>query len=299
MAGDVEWWEIAALARGQHGYVTRRQLLDVGLGAEAVRSRVKSHRLIPVYAGVYALGHQPTLPQDQAFAAVLACGDGALLSHATAASVWGISKRWTTPFHVTVATARRRAGIQMHRGKLHPRDFDRQLDLPVTSPARTLLDNAPELTDKALTRAVNDLLRSHLLVLEDLVATLDRHPRHRATRRLQEFIEAPTGPTASEFEDAFIAFCRRFALPQPLCNARVAGYEVDAYFPMERVIVELDGWRFHSSRASFESDRERDAALLTLGIVTVRITWSRLIKTPEREAARLRQILEARLRQAG
>jgi hypothetical protein len=291
--------QIALLARRQHGYVTRPQVLALGLSRQSVVRRVQAGRLIPVHAGVYALGHQPTLPQDQAFAAVLASGDGALLSHATAATVWGISKRWTTPFHVTVASARRRAGIQMHRGKLHPRDFDRQLDLPVTSPARTLLDNAPELTDKALTRAVNDLLRSHFLVLEDLAATLDRHPRHRATPRLHEFVEAPTGPTASEFEDAFSAFCRRFALPQPLCNATVAGYEVDAYFPMERVIVELDSWRFHGSRASFESDRERDAAVLTLGIVTVRITWSRLIKTPEREAARLRKILEARSRQAG
>jgi sigma54-dependent transcription regulator len=123
--------------------------------------------------------------------------------------------------------------------------------------------------------------------------------RDIATKRLHEFVDAPTGPTASEFEDAFIGFCRRSGLPQPLCNTRVGRFEVDAYFPVQRVIVELDGWRFHSSRASFESDRERDAALLALGIVTVRITWNRLIKTPEREAARLRKILEARSRQAG
>ncbi len=293
MSSDVER-QIGELARRQHGYVQRRQLLELGLGRRAIEYRIATGRLHPVYNGVYAVGHEPTLAQDQAFAAVLACGDGALLSHATAASVWGIHKRWTKPFHVTVATARRREGITTHRGKLHRLDFDRQLDLPVTSPAKTLLDNAPELTDKALTRAVNDLLRNHLLVLEDLAATLDRHPRCRATRRLQEFVEAPTGPTASEFEDAFIDFCRRFALPKPLCNARVAGYEVDAYFRLQRVIVELDGWRFHSSKSSFESDRDRDAALLALGIVTVRITWTRLIKTPAREAARLRRILEAR-----
>jgi len=94
-------------------------------------------------------------------------------------------------------------------------------------------------------------------------------------------VENPTGPTASEFEDAFTAFRRRFKLPPARINTTVAGFEVDAYFPAERVVIELDGWEFHSSRRSFESDRERDAALLALAIVTVRITWERLIETPE------------------
>jgi hypothetical protein len=290
---------IASLAGEQRGYVTRRQLLELGLRSDAISYRQEAGRLLPVHAGVYAVGHQRTLPQDKAFAAILACGPGAVLSHATAATVWGIYRRWTTPFHVTVATARRREGIHVHRAKLHTRDLDRQLGLPVTSPSRTLFDNAPELTDKALTRAVNDLLRGHFLVLEDLAATVERHPRHPAAPRLREFVEASTGPTASEFEDAFTAFCRRFSLPQPLCNTKVAGFEVDAYFPEQQVIVELDSWRFHSSRSSFESDRERDATMLALGIVTVRITWKRLTDSPEREAVRLRKILEPRSRQAG
>lgn len=190
--------------------------------------------------------------------------------------------------------SRSREGIQVHRGRLQRRDIDRQLGLPVTSPARTVLDNAPDLTDKALTRAVNDLRRQHYLNLEALKDALDRWPRHPAACRLRPLVENPPGPTASEFEDRFGAFCQEFGLPQPLVNTVVAGYEVDAYFPAERVIVELDGWDFHSSRRSFDSDRERDAAMLALGIVTVRVTWARLIGAPEREAARLRAILEAR-----
>ena len=297
MPGEVKQ-QVARLARRQRGFVTRRQLLDAGLGAEAVKSWVKADRLHPVHAGVYALGHEPTALQDQAFAAILACGDGAVLSHASAASVWGLHKHWTAPFHVTVATARRRPGIVTHRAQLHERDFDNHIGLPVTSPSRTLLDNASELTEKALTRAVNDLLRGHLLVLDYLAATLDCYPRHPATARLRGFVQAPAGPTASEFEDAFTGFCARFGLPQPLINTTIAGFEVDAYFPDQRVIVELDGWGFHSSRASFENDRERDATMLALGIVTVRITWNRLIKTPEREAERLLVILNARTPQA-
>jgi very-short-patch-repair endonuclease len=287
---------IADLSRRQHGYVTRRQLLNLGLGSDAISYRQECGRLLPVYNGVYAVGHKPTLPQDRAFAAILACGPGALLSHASALSVWGIYRRWEMPFHVTVATARRREGIHVHRARLHRRDIDRQLGLPVTSPARTLLDNALELTEKALTRAVNDLRREHYLVLEDLAATLDCYPRYPGVTRLRQFIHIPTGPTASEFEDRFNAFCRRFNFPQPLVDIRIAGFPVDAYFPVERVIVELDGWDFHSSKASFESDRDRDATMLALGIVTVRITWERLVQMSEREAARLRVILESRRR---
>lgn len=284
---------IADLARSQHGYVTRRQLLEIGMGSDAISYRLECGRLLPIYTGVYAVGHKPALPQDRAFAAVLACGAGAILSHASAATVWGIYKRWTKPFHVSIqGSPRRREGIKVHRAKLDPSDRDNQLGLPVTSPARTLIDNAPDLTDKALTRAVNDLRRQHYLILDDLAATLDRCSRYPGVARLHAFVENPTGPTRSEFEDAFKAFCQRYGLPQPLTNEPLAGFEVDAYFPAERVIVELDGEEFH--RDSFESDRDRDATLLALGFVTVRITWKRLINTPQREAARLLAILEQR-----
>jgi hypothetical protein len=101
-------------------------------------------------------------------------------------------------------------------------------------------------------------------------------------------------PTRSEFEDVFLPFCHRFGLPTPKLNTTVAGYEVDAYFGDERLIVELDSWEFHKDRSAFEGDRERDAATLALGIATVRITWERLIGEPEREAARLHKILELR-----
>ncbi len=285
--------EIGDLARRQRGYVTRQQLLALGETRAAVQHALQTGRLLPVYNGIYALGHEPTLPQDRAFAALLACGAGAILSHASAATVWGIYKRWATPFHVTITgSQRRREGIKVHRAKLDRSDRDCQLGLPVTSPARTLIDNAPDMSDKALTRAVNDLRREHYLVLDDLAATLERCSRYLGVARLHAFVENPTGPTRSEFEDAFKAFCERFGLPQPLINEPLAGFEVDAYFPVERVIVELDGEKFH--RDSFESDRDRDATLLALGFVTVRITWKRLTNRPEQEARRLRAILEQR-----
>jgi REase_MTES_1575 len=123
---------------------------------------------------------------------------------------------------------------------------------------------------------------------------IERYPHHPGARRLKPFTEQPNGPTRSEFEDHFLAFARKYGLPTPIVSARVKGYEVDVLFLETRVIVELDGWTYHSSRRSFERDRERDTVLLAAGYVTVRITWERLTTQPEREAARLKAVLESR-----
>jgi Transcriptional regulator, AbiEi antitoxin len=285
---------IAEIAGRQRGYVTRQQLLALGATRKTIAYRIEVGRLLPVFAGVYAVGHLSKDPVDRAFGAVLACGEKAVLSHQSAATLWGLYRQWRKPLHVTASGQRRRAGIVCHRDSLHPRDRTRQLGLPVTSPARTLIDNAPHITDKALTRGVNDLLRQGFLNRSDLVELLIRCPRHPGARLLRPFADSTTGPTRSEFEDAFQAFSERYGLPQPLINHRFHGFELDAYFPDHGVIVELDGWDFHSSRHSFESDRDRDATMLALGIVTVRITWERLIEQPEREARRLKAILAQR-----
>src|SRR5438270_12184459 len=96
--------KIAALARRQRGYVKRTQLLALGVSSQAIHRRVTIGRLIPIYSGVYAVGHLPTLPQDRAAGAMLACGEGAVLSHSTAAAAWGIFKRWEMPFEVITPT---------------------------------------------------------------------------------------------------------------------------------------------------------------------------------------------------
>ncbi len=291
---------LSSLARRQRGYVTREQLLELGFGYDAVVYRVRVGRLIRVHTGVYAVGHVPTSPPDRAYAALLACGPDAVLSHGSAASLWGIQRRWRTPFEVTTPTptVRRRPGISTHRAKLHRRDIRRHDGIRVTSPARTILDISPRLTDKALTRAVNDLRIAGHLRPSHLMDLLQRHPTHHGAPRLRALIDPQTGPTRSELEDAFQDLTDRFGLPPALINARVAGYEVDVLFPEEKVIVELDGYEFHRTRASFEGDRERDATTLQHGYVTVRMTWQRVKSTPEREAVRLQQILAARRRAA-
>lgn len=290
--------QIAALAKRQRGYITRRQLLDLGVGAEAIRYRAKTSRLIPVYAGVYAVGHLPTLPADRAFGALLACGPGAVLSHGSAAAVWGVFRRWDTPFEVTTASARRRPGIRVHRAVLTRADVCTQLGIRVTSAARTVLDIAPRVTEKTLTRVVNELMIARYLRARQLAELLDRCPRHPGARRVIPFAETADNATRSKFERDFLAFTERFGLPRPQVNVQVAGREVDAYFPEERVIVELDGYQFHSSKARFRSDRDHDADALALDILTVRVTTDRLDFTPEKEARRLDAILERRRRPA-
>jgi hypothetical protein len=246
---------------------------------------------------VYAVGHEQTAAVARAAAAVLAYGDGAILSHSSAASLWGITKRWDFPLEVTVTADRRRPGIRTHRSTtLTRKDIRRHLGIRVTSPARTVLEIAPRLSDRALARAVNDARLSRHLRLTDLDELLARLPRHAGARRLRPFAEAGQGqgPTRSGWEDELDAFVTRFGLPVPEINTHVAGWEVDAVFPRERMIVELDGWETHRDRRSFENDRERDAATLAAGYVTVRVTWDRFHDAAVREAERLHEILRTR-----
>lgn len=183
---------IAALAGRQGGFVTRQQLLSLGESRHQVSQAVKTHRLIPIHAGVYAVGHVPTRLQDQAFGAMLACGQNAVLSHASAAALWGIVERWEVPFEVTTPTSRCRSGIRVHRTALDRKDVRRHLGFRVTSPPRTLLDVALRMSDRALRRAINDQLRQNRLRLSQLADLLERCPRNAGCARLRPFLAPRT-----------------------------------------------------------------------------------------------------------
>ncbi len=206
-------------------------------------------------------------------------------------TLWGLWKHWDKPFEVTVTADRRPRGIRVHRSRtLHRRDISTHWGISATTPARTIHDMDSRVTHKQLTRAVNSALVSNFMTPSQLDEFVARHP----SSPLAAFVDTQAGPTRSELEDDFLDFCRRYGLPTPLTNVIVGGYLVDAYFEEERLIVELDGWNFHSSRASFENDRQRDADNLGDGIPTVRITHDRIHNQPDREAARLHRILATR-----
>ncbi len=206
-------------------------------------------------------------------------------------TLWGFWKRWDTPFEVSTTLDRRPKGIKVHRSQTLTRlDLTTQLGIRVTTPARTLDDMSARLDDRAFKRAVNGALLSRFLTRDQLAAHLQRHPNPRLT----PFAETTDGPTRSVFEDEFVNFCERYGLPKPQINAIVGGREVDAYFPVERLIVELDSWEFHSDRDTFEGDRDQDADGLVNGIPTFRLTWERMTGRPDFEAARLEASLARR-----
>jgi hypothetical protein len=287
--------EIAQVACRQLGNVTRAQLRTIGLDDAAIHRRVRAGGLYRVHCGVYAVGRPPITPQERAMAAVLACGPGAVLSHGSALALWGIWKRWDMPCDVMTKLDRRPKGVSVHRNKLRPGEVTRQLDIPTTTLARALLDTAPDMRPKSLNRAINNGRQAGHVHLDALIEVAQRNPRHPGRKKLEYCIGiAPERPSRSQFEDDFPVFCQRHGLPQPETNCTICGYSVDAVFVAERVIVELDGWDFHSSRVSFEDDRERDATTTAAGFVTVRITKPRFEEQPQREAKRLQAILAQR-----
>lgn len=204
---------ITALAGSQGGYISRRQLLGLGLTRSAIQHRLSTGYLIAAFPGVYAVGHLPTHPHDRARGVLLAAGPQAVLSHASAATLWEVRRGWEFPLHVTVPTDRRLRGIVVHRNRLiTDRDVRTHYGLRVTSPALTILDQAAsgELSDAALERAIDDLrMPRRFLTLEQLEEVAGRFPYHRGTRRLRRLLgTAQPEPTRSGWEQEWPS-CRR------------------------------------------------------------------------------------------
>lgn len=187
---------------------------------------------------------------------MLACGDGTVLSHRSAAALWRLLPAWPARIEVTARHRHRLRGVHAHRSRtLQVADAAIHHGIPVTAPARTLLDLADVLGDRRLARAVNEAQVLGWVRADELAALLDRSPGRRGSGRLRSQLSQRGGPTRSELEDCFLAFVREHGLPRPEVNRRVAGYEVDMLWRPERLVVELDGRAFHAHR--FERDRVR------------------------------------------
>jgi very-short-patch-repair endonuclease len=267
---------VAQIAARQHGVVSTEQLLRAGLSRSAITRRLRAGRLHRVYRGVYAVGHPGLSTEGKWMAAVLACGDGAALSHRSAAELWRLLEVADGPVHATVPVAggrRSRPGLRIHRvPSLTPADTTRRQGIAVTTPARTL---------------------------SDLRSVLSRDQFGRAVRQA-EFRRLPidaTGllpdRTASELERIFLRLVRRYRLPIPEVNVRVGGYEVDFLWREQRLIVETDGYRYHRGSAAFEDDHMRDNRLMALGGTVLRFTYRRVVEAPEEVAALVRMHLDA------
>jgi very-short-patch-repair endonuclease len=293
---------LAELAAEQHGIVSVGQLVKLGYSKDDVAHANDAGRLHAVHRGVYAVGHAGISRQGQCLAAVFSCGNGALLSHRSAAWLWGLTKRWQPVIEVTAASPRRtRGAIRIHSAEALT-DADRAWSegIPVTAIPRTLLDFAA--TDPHyLGQALDNARRLGLLDLIAIDELISRSSGFRGIARLRTALEIhrPVAFTRSGLERRFLALVRRAGLPRPSMNLYVEGYELDAYWPDKRFAVELDTYDYHGTPAAFEADRVRQENLKLADIEMVRITGTRMDREPNAVANRLRRLLAQRHRALG
>jgi very-short-patch-repair endonuclease len=283
----------------QHGVVSRAQLLKLGRGYRGIDYWIAGGLLHPVHRGVYAVGHPGVTREGAWMAAVLAAGPAAVLSHRSAAALWGIRKSSRAAVDITAPRLRRRAGIKSHREVLPPDEVTIHDGIPVTNPARTLFDLAAVVNAQQLTHALNEAEVRRLTSPVSLDALLARHPRRNGAAALKRALEhqRQTGETVirSELETAFLDVIERYGLPRPKMNAPLGPYFPDAFWPECRLVVELDSYGIHTTRKAFEEDRDRDRALTLAGYTVLRITWRQLTTNADAIAAQLAALLrEAR-----
>jgi hypothetical protein len=216
-------------------------------------------------------------------AAVLACGSRAVASHSTAAWLWGLLRNRPGTIHVAVPTSRRqRQPFRLHFAALAAEDRALREGIPLTALPRTLLDQAAGAHPAALDRMLERAEERELFDLRPIEALLNRaggHPGAGALRRALAIYRQPLAFTRSELEKRFLELVAAAKMPRPAMNTFVEGYELDAYWEVERFAVELDVYETHGSRASFERDRLRQEDLKLRGIEMIRITGRRLERT--------------------
>ena len=268
---------IAAVANLQRGRLSRRQLLAIRVDSNTVYRLLRSGYLALKHRGVYVL-HRVEVELGDETAALLALRDGAVLSHQSAASLWGLAPP-DRLIHATVPGPGAGAaldGVQVHRAaNLTQAETRLRQGLPVTSPLQTLCDCAPVLSDRALELAIDHAIVDHRLDTARLRTQCRGRP---GGPRLIAVLDRWNGPTItrSTAEELFLELIRRADLPAPQINIRDDERERDYRWPAQRVLVEIDGYRFHGTHRAFDNDRRRDAQASATGFITIRITYRQL-----------------------
>jgi very-short-patch-repair endonuclease len=288
---------IAALAWRQYGVVTRAQLLDLGLSSKEIDYRVAVGRLRVIHQGIYAVGHDRLAPEGRWLAAVFAGGDDAVLSHRSAARLWGLLAYDGKIEVTTPKNRRRRPGVRFIRSSVE--SFDRAIhrSIPVTTVARTLFDLGA-VDERRVPKAFEQADVLDLLEVSELQRLVDRHPRRPGSRAIRSVLARAAdwrGVTRSELEQRFRALVEEAGLPTPELNRPIdlgaIVIEADAVWADARLIVELDGYAYHRTAAAFERDRERDRAAVAAGWRVIRITWQQLATDPRGVVRDLRRAL--------
>jgi very-short-patch-repair endonuclease len=276
MGTKVDLPRLQRVARRQWGVVSRRQLTVLGFGAHGIAEWVRTGRLVRLHQGVYAFGHDRLRIEGRWLAAVMACGQGAVLSHRDAAQLWELRQSNSALIDVTVPSRAgriRRRGVRIHRsGRLAAEEVTTRSGIPVTTVARTLLDLADVLDNQALRRAVTEAEYTNRFDLTSLNAVVQSNPGRRGRKLMTAALEGTRHRTRSPLEDRFLRLVAKWGVEEPRTNVRIEGYEVDFLWTRAGLVVELDGVAAHTTRAALNADRLRDRRLWRAGLRTMRLT---------------------------
>ena len=291
---------VGTLASRQHGVVARSQLLAMGWSRDAIGRRVRSGRLRPIHRGVYAVGHSALTRRSHWIAAVLASGPDAVLSHGTAAALWGIRNGGSGRVDIVVPrSSPSTKAIRKHNVRLPADEVTVHEGIPVTSAARAVLDLAAEKGAAAAESALREMEYLGIYGPVSLPSLLERHPRHRGTPIvagcLDRLKDDPGGRIRSPLEELFLPFLDTHRILRPRLNAWLTvgheRFQVDCLWPDARLIGELDGFKSHGTKRSFRKDRRRDRRLGARGFHVVRITEDQVLGEPSELAADLHTLL--------
>src|SRR5579884_3787155 len=286
---------IARIAGHQDNVISREQLLRAGLGRGAIAHRVRTGAWQRLHKNVYLLCPAPPSLMARARAAVLACGADAVVSHRSAAEMFGLLPENGGEVHVTVAgrNLAPREGVRRHRiAGFGPGEVTEMRGIPVTTVARTLADLAATESPREVEHAFQEALYRRIVTPDAVARVLAREPRRKGAPVIRALVDNPT-MTRSERERALLRLVAHAQLPKPLTNVRLHGHRVDAYWPDHGLVLEFDGWQAHGHRWAFENDRKRDQVMVAHGLRVIRVTDRQLKHEPVAVAARIAMALRA------
>jgi very-short-patch-repair endonuclease/predicted transcriptional regulator of viral defense system len=277
--------EAWALAEDQHGVISSDQLRGIGYTPQAIYHRIKTGRLHPLHRGVYAVGRANVTEHGRWMAAVLACGDEAVVSHSSAAALWrmGSERRGLVELSLPSLARRRRPRLEIHqRPSLKERDLTREYGIPVTTPVQTLIDMALRLDRLGVERMINEADKYNVTHPPQLREALRARAGEPGAAKLRFILDRRTFRlTKDELERRFLPLARRAGLPTPLTGQWVNKFEVDFFWPRLGLVVETDGLRYHRTPAEQVRDRLRDQTHTAAGLTPLRFTHEQVRYEPE------------------
>jgi hypothetical protein len=283
---------LARLASAAHGLVTHAQMVDAGITRGEIRWRLGTGALLREHPGVYRVGHRAPSVEARYLAAVLACGEGAVLSGRAAGYLYGLLKGSAPVPEVTAPTERRVMGVRTRRSRdLTPQQTTTWRGIPITTVARTLVDLAAVLDEAELARACHEAGVLHGTTPAQVDAVLSRRPHSRGAGTLRRIMSGNIRVTLSKLESRFLERLSAAGLPLPLTNRPAGGRRVDCRWPAMRLTVELDSYRYHHSRHAWEQDRRREREARARGDEFRRYTYCDVFESSQLMMRELRTLL--------